>query len=149
MMDANQRRSVQEDEILTIDAVAEYLHLSPQTIYEWAQEKRVPAAKLGKERRFRKSLIHRWLDDIMLGPGPSATGYDGLNRSRSGLYFTAESRHCVPRTRRMSKSTSRVSRGALTISSGYTSAGNGWHSSVTRTTATNALPLTPRLSTRM
>jgi excisionase family DNA binding protein len=69
-MDAEQRKTSPEDEILTIDEVAEYLHLSPQTIYKWAQERRIPAAKLGKEWRFRRSLIDRWLDDIMLGPGP-------------------------------------------------------------------------------
>ncbi len=69
-MEDNIRRAVPEDEILTIDEVAEYLHLSPQTIYKWAQEKRIPAAKLGKEWRFKKSLVDRWLDDIMLGARP-------------------------------------------------------------------------------
>jgi excisionase family DNA binding protein len=59
-----------ENEILTIDEVAEYLRLTPQTIYKWAQERRIPATKLGKEWRFRKSLIDRWLDEQMLGQGP-------------------------------------------------------------------------------
>ncbi len=58
-----------DHEILTIEEVAEYLRLTPQTIYKWAQEGRIPAAKLGKEWRFRRSLIDRWLDDRMLeGP---------------------------------------------------------------------------------
>lgn len=55
------------NEILTLEEVAGYLRLTPQTIYKWAQEKRIPAAKLGKEWRFRKSTIDRWLDDQMLG----------------------------------------------------------------------------------
>ena len=50
-------------EILTIEDVAHYLRLTPQTIYKWAQERRIPAAKLGKEWRFRRSVIDRWLDD--------------------------------------------------------------------------------------
>jgi excisionase family DNA binding protein len=54
-------------EILTLEEVAHYLRLKPQTIYKWAQEGRIPAAKLGKEWRFRRSVIDRWLDDRMLG----------------------------------------------------------------------------------
>lgn len=53
-------------EILTIDEVAAYLRLTPQTIYKWAQEKRIPAVKLGKEWRFRRSILDRWLDEQML-----------------------------------------------------------------------------------
>jgi len=55
------------NEILTLEEVATYLRLTPQTIYRWAQEKRIPAAKLGKEWRFRRSTIDRWLDEQMLG----------------------------------------------------------------------------------
>ena len=54
-----------DNEILTIEEVAAYLRLKPQTIYKWAQEKRIPAAKLGKEWRFRRSVIDRWVDDQM------------------------------------------------------------------------------------
>jgi excisionase family DNA binding protein len=56
-----------DNEIMTIEEVASYLRLKPQTIYKWAQEKRIPAAKLGKEWRFRRSLIELWLDEQMLG----------------------------------------------------------------------------------
>ncbi|MBA2459636.1 MAG: helix-turn-helix domain-containing protein [Gemmatimonadales bacterium] len=55
-----------ETDILTLEEVAAYLRLTPQTIYKWAQEKRIPGAKLGKEWRFRKSIIDRWLDDQIL-----------------------------------------------------------------------------------
>lgn len=54
-------------EIMTVEEVAAYLRLKPQTIYKWAQEKRIPAAKLGKEWRFRRSVVDRWLDEQMLG----------------------------------------------------------------------------------
>ena len=64
-----------ETEIMTIEDVATYLRLKPQTIYKWAQEKRIPAAKLGKEWRFRRSVIDRWLDDAILGPG---SGFEHL-----------------------------------------------------------------------
>ena len=54
------------NDILTLEEVASYLRLTPQTIYKWAQEKRIPAAKLGKEWRFRRSIIDRWLDEQIL-----------------------------------------------------------------------------------
>jgi excisionase family DNA binding protein len=45
---------------MTLEEVAAYLKVTPQTIYVWAQEKRIPAAKLGKEWRFKKSIIDKW-----------------------------------------------------------------------------------------
>ena len=60
------REASHDNEILTIEEVARYLRLTPQTIYKWAQERRIPAAKLGKEWRFRKSFIDRWLDEQIL-----------------------------------------------------------------------------------
>ena len=55
-------------EILTLEEVAHYLRLKPQTIYKWAQEKRIPAVKLGKEWRFRRSVIDKWFDDQLQWP---------------------------------------------------------------------------------
>jgi len=49
-----------KSDIMTLEEVAAYLKLKPQTIYTWAQEKKIPAAKLGKEWRFRKSIIDQW-----------------------------------------------------------------------------------------
>jgi len=47
---------------MNIEEVAEYLRLKPQTIYTWAQEKKIPAAKLGKEWRFKRSVINKWFN---------------------------------------------------------------------------------------
>ena len=49
-------------EIMTLEEVAAYLKVKPQTIYTWAQEKKIPAAKLGKEWRFKKSIIDEWFN---------------------------------------------------------------------------------------
>ena len=51
------------DEIMTIEEVARYLKLKPQTIYTWAQRGKIPAAKIGKEWRFRKDIIDAWFLD--------------------------------------------------------------------------------------
>lgn len=53
------------DKIMTLEEVAEYLRVKPQTIYTWAQEKKIPAAKLGREWRFRKSMIDKWFNESM------------------------------------------------------------------------------------
>ena len=53
------------DTIMTLEEVAEYLRLKPQTSYTWAQEKKIPAAKLGREWRFKKSIIDRWFNQHM------------------------------------------------------------------------------------
>ena len=66
------------NELMTIEEVATYLRLKSQTIYRWAQEKLIPAAKLGKEWRFRRSIIDRWLDEQMLG---EESGFGHLRRS--------------------------------------------------------------------
>ena len=50
------------DDIMTIEEVAKYLKLKPQTIYTWAQNSKIPAAKLGKEWRFKKSVIDKWFN---------------------------------------------------------------------------------------
>ncbi len=51
-----------DSDIMTLEEVARYLKLKPQTIYTWAQEKRIPAAKLGKEWRFKRSIIDEWFN---------------------------------------------------------------------------------------
>lgn len=67
MSGRDRRDGYPQNEILTIEEVATYLRLTPQTIYKWAQEKRIPAVKLGKEWRFRRSVIDRWFDEQLLG----------------------------------------------------------------------------------
>jgi excisionase family DNA binding protein len=61
-MSAALRRPCVDTDIMTLEEVARYLRLKPQTIYTWAQEKKIPAAKLGKEWRFRKSIIDAWFE---------------------------------------------------------------------------------------
>lgn len=70
-----------EHEILTLEEVARYLRLTPQTIYKWAQEKRIPAVKLGKEWRFRRSILDRWLDEQMLD---EESGFSHLREPGTG-----------------------------------------------------------------
>lgn len=66
------------NDIMTIEEVAQYLKLQPQTVYKWAQEGQIPAAKLGKEWRFRRSLLDEWIDTSMV---LSKGGFDLMHRS--------------------------------------------------------------------
>ena len=50
------------DEIMTVEEVAKYLKMKPQTVYKWAQEGKLPGAKLGKEWRFRRRILDEWID---------------------------------------------------------------------------------------
>ena len=47
--------------ILTVREVAEYLRMSESKVYRLANERHLPAIRIGKSWRFRKDLLDRWL----------------------------------------------------------------------------------------
>ena len=49
------------DDILTIDALAEYLKISRSTLYKLVQAGRLPGQKVGKRWRFHREAIDEWL----------------------------------------------------------------------------------------
>jgi len=51
-----------ENEIMTIEEVADYLRVSERTVYEWAKKGEIPCGKLGTSWRFKRSEIQKWLD---------------------------------------------------------------------------------------
>ncbi len=53
---------IKEHDIMTVEDVAKYLKLKPQTVYKWAQQGQIPGTKLGKEWRFRRRIIDEWID---------------------------------------------------------------------------------------
>jgi PTS system nitrogen regulatory IIA component len=53
--------SEKEERLLTLDEVAEFLHINPMTLYSWVKDGRMPAFKIGKVWRFRKAEIDDWL----------------------------------------------------------------------------------------
>ena len=57
---------IDHEDIMTLEEVAKYLKLQPQTIYKWAQEGQIPGAKLGKEWRFRRRILDDWVDNSIL-----------------------------------------------------------------------------------
>lgn len=50
------------DEILTFEEVRKYLKLSKSKLYEYVQKRRIPAYKIGRTWRFKKSRLDAWLE---------------------------------------------------------------------------------------
>ena len=50
-----------DSDILTLEELHSYLKIPKPTIYVLAQNGRIPAAKVGKHWRFRRSEIDGWL----------------------------------------------------------------------------------------
>ena len=51
-----------DSDILTLDELHGYLKIPKPTLYALAQNGRIPAAKVGKHWRFRKTDIDEWLN---------------------------------------------------------------------------------------
>ncbi len=52
----------QNSDVMTIDELALYLKIPKSTLYKLVQEGKVPGQKLGKQWRFGKLAIDRWLE---------------------------------------------------------------------------------------
>lgn len=50
-----------EDRLLTVDEIAAYLGLKPQTIYNKVSQREIPFEKVGKSVRFRRATIDQWV----------------------------------------------------------------------------------------
>jgi len=53
-----------QDEILDVPALVEYLKVSPKWIYERTHLKEIPHIKSGGQLRFRKKSIDKWIDSF-------------------------------------------------------------------------------------
>lgn len=52
--------------IMTVDEVAAYLGVVPDTVYRKARRGEIPAVKMGKMWRFPKETLDKWLNDEAL-----------------------------------------------------------------------------------
>ena len=55
--------SKKQSDVLNIDELAEYLRLPKPTIYKLAQNGKIPGKKAGRQWRFHKDAINRWLSE--------------------------------------------------------------------------------------
>jgi DNA binding domain, excisionase family len=54
-------KPAQQEELLTAKEASRYLKISPRTLYRHIKEHQIPALKLGREWRFIKSELDKWL----------------------------------------------------------------------------------------
>ena len=50
-----------EDEVLTVDETAEYLRVHYQTVYSLIRQKKLKAARVGRQYRIKKEDIEEYL----------------------------------------------------------------------------------------
>lgn len=49
-------------EVMNIRQASEYLGVSPDTLYKYVSEERIPAFKLGNRWKFKKTLLDSWME---------------------------------------------------------------------------------------
>jgi len=58
----NSRRMANAPEVMNIRQVSQYLGVSPDTLYTYIHEEKVPAFKLGNRWKFKKSMLDAWME---------------------------------------------------------------------------------------
>lgn len=53
-------------EVMNIQQASQYLGVSPDTLYKYVSEEKIPAFKLGNRWKFKKSLLDRWMENRSL-----------------------------------------------------------------------------------
>jgi excisionase family DNA binding protein len=61
-MKSSTARTNEIREVMDIRQAADYLGISPDTLYKYASESFIPAFKLGNRWRFKKSRLDEWMD---------------------------------------------------------------------------------------
>ncbi len=57
-------------EVMTVEELAEYLRLDPQTVYRKFRRGELPGVRIGKAIRFRRDIIDGWLRAMSYRWGP-------------------------------------------------------------------------------
>jgi len=55
---------ITKDEILSLKELTAYLKLPRSTVYYMCRVGKIPSIKLGKQLRFRKAALDKWLDKM-------------------------------------------------------------------------------------
>jgi excisionase family DNA binding protein len=59
-----ERKTMAESrEVMNIRQASQYLGVSPDTLYKYVNEQKIPAFKLGNRWRFKKSRLDQWMEE--------------------------------------------------------------------------------------
>ena len=50
-------------EVMNIREASQYLGVSPDTLYKYVYEEKIPAFKLGNRWKFKKSKLDEWMEE--------------------------------------------------------------------------------------
>ena len=53
-----------EDRLLSADEVAEMIGMTKRYVYELSRRGRIPTITFGRQRRYRRAAVVRWLQEI-------------------------------------------------------------------------------------
>lgn len=53
---------VKDEKVMNVKEVAQYLGIHISTVYKFAQQKKIPAFKIGADWRFSKVYIDKWIE---------------------------------------------------------------------------------------
>jgi excisionase family DNA binding protein len=54
-------------EVMNLREASQYLGVSPDTLYRYISEDRIPAFKLGNRWKFKKTILDRWMEKKIHG----------------------------------------------------------------------------------
>jgi nitrogen PTS system EIIA component len=58
------KESQMQSEIMTVNEVADYLRVNPQTVYRKAKSGELPSVRIGRAIRFRRDTLEDWLKGL-------------------------------------------------------------------------------------
>ena len=54
-------------EVMNIRQASQYLGVSPDTLYKYVYEEKIPAFKLGNRWKFKKTILDSWMERKSMG----------------------------------------------------------------------------------
>ncbi len=84
--------------MMNVRQASQYLGISPDTLYKYVAEEKIPAFKLGNRWKFKKTMLDRWMErqsrparpnhgparETVLGKASGAAGRDAAGSRRWG-----------------------------------------------------------------
>ena len=59
----NETTMADSREVMNIRQASQYLGVSPDTLYKYVNEQKIPAFKLGNRWRFKKTKLDQWMEE--------------------------------------------------------------------------------------